>query len=420
MLYISIALSLFLVVSIPVKEKPGRQLKPWQKGYLDIHHINTGQGDAAYFIFPDGTTMLFDAGDFDSEAFNISRKPLKATSLHPDDSKSAGQWIDHYIKHVTPVEHQSDIDYALVSHFHSDHYGYVTEASKDSKTGAYKLTGLTEVGELIPIRMMIDRAGPALDYPVDLKSHYQNNETFMNYLRFIEYHTQEGTMKADRLIPGADDQIVLKEDPASFPLFKVRNVKANGTIWDGNHGTIEILDPGEIIENGKFNENPLSLAIKLSYGPFDYFTGGDNTGMSDYGNPEWFDVETPMTEFVGAVEVSTLNHHGNRDATNSQFVKNLSPRVVVQQTWCSDHPGMEVFYRLAHLNKLDSCDLFATNIHEETKVAFGPWFVKGYESMSGHVLIRVLPGGKEFYVITLDDETVEITVKEVFGPYQSK
>ena len=43
------------------------QLPKWEKGYLDIHHINTGRGSCAFLILPDGTNMMIDAGDFDNE-----------------------------------------------------------------------------------------------------------------------------------------------------------------------------------------------------------------------------------------------------------------------------------------------------------------------------------------------------------------
>jgi hypothetical protein len=36
--------------------------QPWREGYLDIHHISTGSGNATFMVFPDGTTLLFDAG----------------------------------------------------------------------------------------------------------------------------------------------------------------------------------------------------------------------------------------------------------------------------------------------------------------------------------------------------------------------
>ncbi|MCC6165274.1 MAG: hypothetical protein IT182_18160 [Acidobacteria bacterium] len=41
----------------------GAPLPAWQPGTLDIHIINTGRGDAALLVLPDGTTLQFDAGD---------------------------------------------------------------------------------------------------------------------------------------------------------------------------------------------------------------------------------------------------------------------------------------------------------------------------------------------------------------------
>ena len=46
-------------------EQINQKLSPWTEGMLDLHHINTGRGDAAFHIFPDGTTMLLDAGELD-------------------------------------------------------------------------------------------------------------------------------------------------------------------------------------------------------------------------------------------------------------------------------------------------------------------------------------------------------------------
>jgi hypothetical protein len=41
---------------------PGDALPPWSPSTLDIHQIATGRGNSALTIFPDGTTMLVDAG----------------------------------------------------------------------------------------------------------------------------------------------------------------------------------------------------------------------------------------------------------------------------------------------------------------------------------------------------------------------
>ena len=57
-------LSVLAIITILATANAGaKQLKAWQEGYMDIHHISTGRGSAIFFILPDGTRMLADAGD---------------------------------------------------------------------------------------------------------------------------------------------------------------------------------------------------------------------------------------------------------------------------------------------------------------------------------------------------------------------
>ena len=43
-----------------------------------------------------------------------------------------------------------------------------------------------------------------------------------------------GKVKAMRLSPGRNDQIVLVRDPKAYPQFEVRNIAANGDVWTGD------------------------------------------------------------------------------------------------------------------------------------------------------------------------------------------
>jgi beta-lactamase superfamily II metal-dependent hydrolase len=394
----------------------------WKQGYLDIHHINTGRGVCSFFILPDGTTMMVDAGDIDDSSF-VKSLPLTVTKPYPDAGKTAGQWIVNYIRQTLPAQKNPSIDYALITHFHSDHFGSITNRTKTSVQGNYKLTGLTEVGDLIPIKKLIDRNYPDYNYPVDLRETYKAEPSIFNNLqRFIAHHQKKGLV-VESLKVGAASQIVLKNAPGNYPRFRIRGVKANGTIWTGEGiNTFEYFTADSVVDaKKKFNENPLSLAIKLTYGKFDYFTGGDNTGLQGYGLPAWFDVETPMAKAVGKVEVTTLDHHGNRDATNENFLRYLQPKAVVEQTWCSDHPGQEVMHRLLSndLYKGEK-NIFATNIQEATKNYLGFWFTRGYKSMFGHVITRVLPGGDRFYILIAETINEKVVIRKVFGPYESE
>lgn len=78
-----------------------------------------------------------------------------------------------------------------------------------------------------------------------------------------------------------------------------------------------------------------------------------------------------------------LNHHGNRDANNANFIEVLDPKIAIRQVYSSDQPGQEVYYRLRNLGKRKDRLLFSTNIHEETLTTYGPWFKRGYQSFHG-------------------------------------
>jgi beta-lactamase superfamily II metal-dependent hydrolase len=398
-------------------------LPVWQEGCLDIHFINTGCGNSSFLILPDGTTMLIDAGDKDPDAFN-KIAPWKVTSPYPDHSLSSAGWIINYIKQVMPVNTKLQIDYALITHFHGDHFGVITKESQTSSNGKYKLSGIAEVGDVIPIKTFIDRGYPDYNFPVDLREKNKKQpSSFLNYLDFIKYQQENNNMKPAMLQPGSDDQITLVHNKAKYSSFVVRGVKVNGIIWTG-HGneTRQYFNADSVAEvkGNSIPENSLSLAIKITYGDFDYYAGGDNTGIQGYGLPHWVDVETPISNAVGRVEAATLDHHGGRDGTNENFLRNLQPQVIVEQSWRSDHPGQEVLYRLTsdYLYKGPK-DIFATNIQEETKVTLGQTLTKGYKSMFGHVMIRVLPGGKEFYVFVLKNEGRKLVVDKQYGPYYS-
>jgi len=133
-------------------------------------------------------------------------------------------------------------------------------------------------------------------------------------------------------------------------------------------------------------------------------------------------VATPLSRVVDQVDVATLNHHGNRDGTNDDFISFLSPRVFVQQSWCSDQPGEAVFYGM--ISKMlyeEERDLFALYTHQETKVTYGDLFVESYKSMTGHVMVRVAPDGKSYHVFVMKyNDLNNLCMVSQHGPYASK
>jgi beta-lactamase superfamily II metal-dependent hydrolase len=416
LLFLALALSMYGFC-----QQPGKPLPPWSEGMLDLHHINTGRGDAALYIFPDGTTFVLDAGEMPP-----AESPRR-TQLRPNDSKPAYQWITLYARKFMAHVSGEKIDYALITHFHNDHLGGYYNGAPRSAAGGYALSGITGLGDELHIGTVIDRGYPDYKFPGQLKAEREKfkrgevpaENMMTNYWAFLEYQMKHSGMKVEQLRAGRSDQIVPVHDRRKFPAFKVNNIKSNGTIWTGR-GTETFEQFAPYSDSMRISENQFSNAIRIDYGNFRYYTGGDNPGIADLGQPARNDVETPIARAVGAVDVAVMDHHGNRDSENEFLVKTLHPRVWVEQTWSSDHPGHEVLRRVTSHHLYDGPrDLFATNIMEANKVVIGPALERAYKSMQGHILVRVMPGGDEYYVIILNDSNTENEVTAVFGPYQA-
>jgi len=389
----ALLLSLFyLFQSIPAIAQ-SQSFSPWEEGYLDIHHINTGCGECAFCIFPDGTTLLIDAG---GRIPNSERQ----VPMRPNDEKSPGRWIREYIIRHFPQGRTKRINYFWSTHFHADH-----------------LEAFIDVVDVIRMEKIIDRNFP--DY--DLRRPKANEVYFHQYLRYAQQQelAYPGTM--ERFDVGSNRQFTLRHDTIRYrETFEIRNLIANGIMWTGKEKeTVSLFPSLEGVTGIDFpEENTLSSAIKLTYGAFNYYTGGDLTGYPKPGRPAWHDLETPLAPVIGRVEVCVINHHGYNNATNDTFIRTLSPRVFVIQAADALHPNHSTLYRmLAKQLYPAERDIFATNLHPAAKVVIGS-LTDQMKSTQGHIVIRVLPGGSEFYVYILDDSQEDSTlVKAVHGPY---
>jgi Metallo-beta-lactamase superfamily len=370
---------LFVLCASANAQVVGQRLPPWTPGTLDIHQIQTGRGNATYFVFPDGTTMLLDAGAVPG-ARGLEQGPAR-----PDSTRSPADWIAHYIAQVSPRSPPA-LDYGVVTHYHDDHMGAIADLARS-----------------IPMSTLIDRG----DQPPP-----PSGPVVAGYLKFRQ------SQRSEVLRPGDARQIRQLHNLVSN--FEVRNVAANGAVWTGQGEETRSQFPAgwaNLPPAEQPSENHFSIAIRIRYGLFDYFSGGDVPGVVLDRKPSWHDLETPIARAVGPVDVLVLNHHGWLDTTNDFFLETLRPRVVIIPAWHATHPDHGVLRRL--LSASSKPDLFITSLLDAPRAVFsylGPVF----KSTEGHIVTRVSAGGATYQVVVLDDTDPSQLITAVHGPYSSR
>ena len=391
------------VLGQTMAEQERIQLTDWEEGVLDIHHISTGQGDAAYIICPDGTTMLIDVGDLGGPS--KSRPPETMMPNVPDKSRSPGEWVAEYIRRFSKPLGQATpaIDYVFLTHFHSDHIG--TKRPETSAAHGYALSGITMLAEHVALGKIVDRGFPDYDFPTQDSVRQGNSQFFDDYLKFVEYQQKDRKTLFEKFQVGSTAQFALKQSPKKFDNFQIRNLYVNGEIWTGRGTEKETLIPPSAMPD----ENTCSGAIELSYGDFRYFSGGDIPGFGKR------DVETALSKLLGKTHVLNLNHHGYRDSINPVFLAKLQPQVMVVPVWDDNHPHVETLARLVDTSIYpDKRSIYPTGMFPALQHNLGEG-VRVFKP-SGHVVVRVENGGKEYHVFVLDamSKNFNILVSESF------
>ncbi|MDN4037601.1 MBL fold metallo-hydrolase [Massilia sp. YIM B02443] len=205
-------------------------LEPWQPGWLDIHHIATGRGNATFVMLPDGTSMLIDAGA-SLNALDVSMAP------RPDATRRAGEWIGRYARRHLVRAGLEDLDYLLVTHLHPDHTGDVEAASPPASGGAYRLSGVTDVAAQVPIGTVVDRGYPDYDFPLRITAPFADN-----YRAFIAARRKSG-QRVEAFQVGSNIQFAGRGRHRTSVPFEVRNIAASGEVWTGEAAATRRLFP---------------------------------------------------------------------------------------------------------------------------------------------------------------------------------
>lgn len=391
----------------------GQPLPAWSEGELDIHYISTGRGECAFYILPDGTTLLVDAGEFTADKVDNPLVPQRPNEItRPSDAQA------RYIKHFLPTG-KNYIDYCAPSHLHIDHIGgsnignyTITKAS--AADGGYRKAGLLYIFDQIPYKVIVDGFYP--DYKEDEKTAALDGELSQDWANFVTAGVRNKKFEAKRFNPG-EESIVLRNNRNAYSNFRILNVCANGfVVKKATDGKVVVGDRAST-EKG----NPASCGFHLSYGKFDHLSAGDLTGAPQNRFAEYF------RDFIGSKKLESFkcHHHLNDNGWGSGMQNHeFNPRVIANMNFYKSVPNQSMLQGIlsnwAEKYVFWEKDFFTTNAHPEAITDTATKDLYNGIYYEGHIVVRVANGGDSFYVYMLDNTDFEYKVKSIHGPYTSK
>jgi beta-lactamase superfamily II metal-dependent hydrolase len=358
--------------SVSRKKYPG-----WRSGELDIHFIHTGTGEQTFFIFPDGTTMLLDCGH------ETWRRPEYVAAIPPcpDGSRRGGEWVARYIAGLTG---KKDIDYLMASHWHTDH---ISE---------------------FPFLAERFRFGRFFDHQFPRRRGYSSDASEGDYekvMAWLDKARGEGLQECEFTV-GRNDQIKLLHDRDGrySSDFEVRNIAANGVVWDGK-GAVRDCAAEHVKATGakRLEENMLSAAIRIRYGKFTYYSGGDLEKTFTAADGSKYCYEGLVGRVTGRVDVCKANHHSFWAAMQAPFVKAVRPRVILSSSWSPNQINERNLPIMAsrELYSGDRDIYFGCIPEEKRKLYRGRDFMSSVVPFAGHTVVKVAPGGGNYSVMVL-------------------
>ena len=391
-----------------------QQFPAWQEGEMEIHHIYTGRGESNFMIFPDGTSLLVDVGDWDPSNDPNMCEPL------PNASRRAGTWVARYVNRVNP--HGNEVDYLMVSHFHNDHTGDSTLPlpQTEGQDPNYVLVGITEAGQSLRFGQAFDRGYPDYAYPLPIQ-----DPDVDNYRAFLKNQERQYGLRQEAFVVGQENQIALRHAPEKYQsLFSIRNLAANGEVWTGKEGeTCRYYDLNkENLDPERQSENTKSLALRIAYGPFRYYCGGDISGQLLDEQGETVNVDEQVGKACGSVDVCKANHHAYKDAMTEGFLRHIQARQFVIPVWDYEHIQPKIIQRMAACSA-DAKDpkVFPTEMPKHLKEYYAkePW-MQSVAPVAGHVVIKVFDEGRQYQIYVLSARDEQMQVQQVYGPYHTR
>jgi len=268
---------------------------------LSIYFIDVEGGQSTLVISPERHSLLIDTGwAGDGSGFQPG-DPREAR----DANRIVAAARDAGIK---------KIDYLLITHFHPDHDG-----------------GVSELAQLIQIQTYIDHGSPN---PAAERESQDTKDAFDAYLKARGHARHLEPRPGDRLPISDVEAIVISSAGATLTTALPH---AGATNADCPDQSPPPADP---------YENPRSTGIVLRYGKFSFLDVGDLSGEP------LFNLLCPK-DLIGPVDAYVVAHHGGPDIGYAATFAAFKPRVAIMNNGVSKGGARSTYEALHRVRDLE-------------------------------------------------------------------
>ncbi|MFN0055755.1 MAG: ComEC/Rec2 family competence protein [Planctomycetales bacterium] len=317
---------------------PGSAAADEKDGRLDIYFVDVEGGAATVLVTPKGESVLIDSG-------------------YPDND---GRDRDRILKVVRDVAGRTQIDHAVVSHWHLDHYGnHAVLASQ------------------IPIKSFWDRG-----IPDALKEDPAFADRIVNYRAASQNKSK--TLKAG-------DAYNL---PSGQTPLAVKVLTASGEVIP-NIGPANPFASEHKPKEDDPTDNAKSLSLLWTFGKFKFLTCGDLTWNTEA------KLMTPNNP-VGQIDLFMVTHHGLDVSNNPVMVWALDPRVAVTCNGPTKGGALETQQTLRKVKSLQAAFQLHRNVKSEAAEQTPAEFIANSETTEDcegvYIKASVAPDGNSYTV----------------------
>src|SRR5215472_13023714 len=299
---------------------------------LQIYFIDVEGGQSTLVVTPERHTLLIDAGwAGDGSGFRVgdphqARDPNRIVAA----ARDAGV---------------GGIDYLLITHFHVDHDG-----------------GVSELAQLLPIRVFVDHGSPSADAG---KNSPETADGFAAY-------TKVRNAAAGHIEPAPGDRLPLDDVEA--------------TVVSSAGATLARPLPGGGEKNPVCQarataardpyENPRSTGVVIRYGKFRFLDVGDLSGEP------LFNLVCPKN-MIGRVDAYLVAHHGGPDVADPATFAAFRPRVAIMNNGVSKGGARTTYQALHQVAGLE--DVWQLHLSAEAGDSnFAPPYVANLDESAAH------------------------------------